>query len=187
MKRCKKCGEAKPLSEFHRAAGMRDGHRSECKDCARAIRRAWYQANREAVIAKVKQWQQDNKDVVNARNKAYRDANPQAYREWHLRRTFGIEIADYERMLDEQSGGCAICGRQPGKTSLHIDHDHQSERIRGLLCVGCNNALGQFKDSKELLRRAASHLDGDVVTAEAEAELAALAVGRAGELRRTPV
>jgi len=80
MKRCKKCGEVKPIDEFHRAAGMRDGHRSECKSCTRAIRRAWYQANREAVIAKVKCWQQENKDVVNARNKAYREANPNAMR-----------------------------------------------------------------------------------------------------------
>jgi len=185
MKRCKKCGELKAYAEFHRASAMRDGYRSECKTCHQAQQKRWYRANREAVIAKVKRWQQENKDVVNARNKAYREANPLAMRQYHLRRTFGIEITDYERLLERQGGGCAICGRPPKKTSLHVDHDHESGVMRGLLCVGCNNALGQFRDSTDLLARASSYLTGDLLTIAAVSELDVLARERAGELART--
>jgi hypothetical protein len=115
MKRCKKCGELKPLTEFHRATGMADGHRSECKECHRVRMRAWYQANRERAIAEVKRWQQENKDQLHAYRKQYRQRRKMEERDAYLRRTFGIFQADYEELLARQGGGCAICGKRPGK------------------------------------------------------------------------
>jgi hypothetical protein len=58
----------------------------------------------------------------------------------------GITLADYEAMLARQGGGCATCGRKPesGK-NLHVDHDHQTGKIRGLLCIGCNLAIGYLE------------------------------------------
>ena len=79
-----------------------------------------------------------------------------------MRRKFGITIDDYERMLDEQGGGCAICAAaEPDSGSLHVDHHHGSGEVRGLLCVSCNNALGAFRESHEHLRRATDYLDRD--------------------------
>lgn len=62
-------------------------------------------------------------------------------------------------LLARQGGGCRICGKRPGKISLHVDHDHETGEIRGLLCVGCNNALGQFHDDPALIQRAIEYLD----------------------------
>lgn len=68
-------------------------------------------------------------------------------------------------MFDSQNGCCAVCGEQKGintgKTfgSLHIDHDHLSGKIRGLLCYDCNLGLGRFKDSIERLLSAALYLE----------------------------
>lgn len=61
-------------------------------------------------------------------------------------RKFGITIEQYEEMLVRQDGGCAICGRPPGRISLHVDHDHETNRVGGLLCFRCNNSLGDFVD-----------------------------------------
>jgi hypothetical protein len=161
MKRCKKCGESKPLNEFYKAVGMADGYRSECKACHRAAHRRWYAANREKAIARVKRWQQAYRVEYNAKQRAYRSTRRDIEREGHLRRTFGITQAEYDELLARQGGGCAICGRKPGKISLHIDHDHETGEIRGLLCVGCNNALGQFDDDFDLLTRAADYVSSD--------------------------
>ena len=158
MKRCKKCGESKPYSEFHRATGMRDGHRSECKACHHAQQKRWYEANREASIASVKRWQQANKDHLHAYRREYRQRRKVEERNAYLLRNFGISNDDYDDLLSRQGGGCAICGRPPKKAALHVDHDHNTGIVRGLLCVGCNNALGQFKDSTDLLARASTYL-----------------------------
>ena len=73
-------------------------------------------------------------------------------------RKFGITVEQYEEMLVNQDGGCAICGRKPGKISLHVDHDHETGRVRGALCFRCNNALGDFDDNGDWLVAAANYL-----------------------------
>ena len=60
----------------------------------------------------------------------------------HLRRTYGITIEEYEAVVAAQGGVCSICGRPPKKVRLSLDHDHKTGRMRGLLCVPCNRALG---------------------------------------------
>ncbi|HEY3673195.1 MAG TPA: endonuclease VII domain-containing protein [Acidimicrobiia bacterium] len=162
MKRCKKCGELKPIDEFHRASGMRDGHRSECKSCHQIRQRAWYQANRDHAIAEVKRWQQENKEQLHAYRREYRKRRKVEERDAYLGRTFGISQSDYDELLARQGGGCAICGKKPGKISLHVDHDHATGEVRGLLCVGCNNSLGQMHDEPRLLLRAADYVTGDL-------------------------
>jgi hypothetical protein len=188
MKRCKKCGASKLLDEFYRAVGMADGYRSECKECHRDARKRWYQANREQSIASVKQWQQVNAEHMRTYRREYRKRRQAEDREAHLRRTFGITSADYEALLARQNGGCAICGRPPKKAALHVDHDHETGVIRGLLCVGCNNALGQFHDDFELLQRAADYVSVEVAPYVESMDLVDLARERVrGLTRRTPV
>lgn len=76
-----------------------------------------------------------------------------------LERLYGISIEDYESMLTSQNGVCAICQQScPTGYNLSVDHDHQTGRVRGLLCVNCNSALGKFQDDPDLLVKAASYL-----------------------------
>jgi len=187
VKRCKRCGEIKPLSEFYRATGMADGHRSECKTCHKTKQQAWYQANRRHAIAQVKRWQQENKNHLHEYRREYRQRRKTEERDAYLRRRFGITQADYDALLAEQGGGCAICGKPPGKISLHVDHDHETGEVRGLLCVGCNNALGQFRDDTALLQRAIGYVGRDLLPRGEELELHELARSRAAGLREGPV
>ena len=53
----------------------------------------------------------------------------------------GVDDATYAAMLARQGGGCAICGAKPKTRRLHADHDHKTDRVRGLLCHRCNRAL----------------------------------------------
>jgi ribosomal protein L37E len=79
----------------------------------------------------------------------------------HLKKKYGIAPAEYARLLDEQNHLCAICGISESKTSrsyLSVDHSHQTSLVRGLLCNGCNLAIGGLQDSPRLLEAAAAYL-----------------------------
>ena len=84
-------------------------------------------------------------------------------REAHLKRRYGITLADFDRMFLEQGGRCAICDvqfeRSAGAASVHVDHCHKTGALRSLLCQRCNMRLGPFKDDPGLLRAAADYLD----------------------------
>lgn len=72
---------------------------------------------------------------------------------------YGLTPADYNRILDEQGGGCAICGDLPSRNrSLPVDHDHRTGKTRGILCNACNVALGLLKDNPRLMKRAIEYL-----------------------------
>jgi hypothetical protein len=108
-------------------------------------------------MARVKEWQRANPERVRAARKKAATEHPERAREGHLRRKFGLTIAEYEEMLSSQGGGCAICGDEVDG-SMHVDHDHVTGKVRGLLCVRCNNALGQFQEDPALLMRALAYL-----------------------------
>lgn len=115
------------------------------------------------------------KEKMAARNKLWREKNPAEHarrnREWHqankdvikgrvLKKKFGIDEDAYSAILAAQDGACKICkntcvsGRR-----LAVDHCHSTGKIRGLLCMNCNNALGRAKDSPEILRAMALYLE----------------------------
>ena len=85
-------------------------------------------------------------------------------RSWWLRNKYGMTTDQYDEILRQQKGGCAICGSRvfsPGKyrfNNLAADHDHKTERVRGLLCNCCNIGLSNFKDNPKLLRKAIRYL-----------------------------
>lgn len=73
---------------------------------------------------------------------------------------YGLTVLDYEQMLAAQGHSCAICRKHMNDSprSLHIDHDHLTGQVRGLLCFPCNKALGEFKDSPEIILKAAEYV-----------------------------
>ena len=80
----------------------------------------------------------------------------------YYRRRYGLTIEEAEVM---RAGGCQICGETDGDApgrhgKLHIDHDHVTGRVRGVLCTNCNSGIGRFADNPELLRRAVEYLSG---------------------------
>lgn len=83
-----------------------------------------------------------------------------AQRNGHYKRKFGITLQDFNEMNERQGGLCAICRRLPGKRSLHVDHDHITGEVRGLLCYNCNRALGDLREDPVLIRAAIRYLEG---------------------------
>ncbi len=156
VKQCNKCGEVKSLLCFYARRSTRDGRSTYCAECQKADARAWNAANKER---------------IRARNATAYAADParsrRDHRQWWLK-LYGLDQEQYQRLLHEQQGRCAIC-RQPERyvdsrtgepRRLAVDHSHASGQVRGLLCGACNRGVGQFQDNPDLLRRAADYLDG---------------------------
>ena len=183
-KHCHVCGELKPLSDFYRAAGMRDGHRNDCKTCNLAAKARRYAANPEPAKERARRWQQENPERLNEyrRRRRKEPAVKARERAAHLRRKYGITLEQYDELLAAQGGVCFLCSRPPTDgISLHVDHHHETGAIRKLLCFRCNNALGDLGDDPDLLRRAARYLDSHDPEVR---ELTRLAQERARALRR---
>ena len=80
-----------------------------------------------------------------------------------LRGSYGITPDDYEKLLTQQGGVCAICGKPPTKKRLHIDHNHETGVIRGLLCFRCNFGLTYFSENADTMLKAHQYLkNGEV-------------------------
>lgn len=139
------------------------------KDAAarRAYIREYNAKNREKIRQGHKRWQENNPGRLQAYRKAYhakRLADDLAavraeQRAAWLAHRYGLTPDEYAEMVAAQHNRCAICGDTPtaGK-SLHIDHDHESGAVRGLLCGHCNRAIGLFRDSPDVIEMAAAYL-----------------------------
>lgn len=149
------------LTEKNRAASRkwRETHPGTCNDAARA-------------------WRAANKDRVKAQNLAWRTARTpeelsaygkEAYRRHrrahHINKKFGMSTEQYEAMLIAQGNHCALCPKpdRPDKR-LAVDHDHETGKIRALLCDCCNRGLGLFDDDPVRLRAAAEYLEAHKLT-----------------------
>ena len=125
----------------------------------RAYAKAHYEANKEAYKARAAAWKVAN-----------RAAKLESQRGTNLRLKYGIEPTDFEQMFLEQEGRCPLCfvemvtgdTRQysgNGARRACVDHDHETGKIRGILCNRCNRSIGLLRDDPAILRRAADYLE----------------------------
>ena len=76
----------------------------------------------------------------------------------HYRKRYGITMEDYQAMVAHQDGLCAICHQKPPFRQLFVDHDHRTNKVRGLLCSPCNTGIGYFKDDCERMKQAIAYV-----------------------------
>ena len=95
-----------------------------------------------------------------SKNSTYPSGDKDYRRNDNLKRKYGITLDDWNNMFDEQKGCCAICTKHQSqmKQRLHVDHCHESGKVRGLLCTQCNTALGLFYDNTDIIYSAIKYL-----------------------------
>lgn len=97
------------------------------------------------------------------RLRAFRRDNPLIIKKNNLHYSFGLSFDDWNSMLQSQEGVCKVCKQpeivknQHRTMSLSVDHDHKTGKVRGLLCQGCNRALGLLGDSAERAQALANY------------------------------
>ncbi len=151
-KTCARCKQELPMSMFGRAPRMKLGLQSYCRPCNSAWAREKYAANRETEAKK-------NRERARARY------TTELGRRTHIKALYGITWDEYLALLEAQGHACAICqSPEPGgRGNWHVDHEHESKIVRGLLCSTCNVGLGMFKDDPTRLQAAVDYLARSMV------------------------
>jgi hypothetical protein len=111
------------------------------------------------------EWHKANPDKAKEYRSTVRkkhQENPDIRRCQSLRYRYGISLIQMRQMLEDQGGRCAICGTTEPKgrwNNWHVDHNHVTSKVRGILCGPCNVGLGTFCDNADILRKAADYLE----------------------------
>ena len=128
MKVCHKCKNTIPISEFYKDKNQKDGLAHYCKYCHLKY-----------------------KNTIKGKT---------SRRNTNLKNNYNITINDYDQILESQNYVCKICKTNSpgGQGRFHVDHDHKTGKVRGLLCDLCNHGLGNFKDSISTLSKAIQYL-----------------------------
>ena len=147
FKKCNQCNELQHLTEFYYRKD-RGRYRANCKTCCLL--------NRNKDPEKQKEYRR------NTYNKIKNDPNfKRKERNRRFVKRYGITVDDYDNILKSQAHCCKICGIHISQLDrrLCVDHNHDTGKVRGLLCDSCNTSLGKFEDNAELLKRAVWYLE----------------------------
>jgi Recombination endonuclease VII len=149
---CYTCGKRKPEIEMH----IERGHtRHLCKCCRNKKRRA---------VARTKEGREKNRAACETFRTSIHPSGLTNGRVAELKKKFGLTPEEFKTMLAAQNGRCKIC-KEPlsaGKGGSVVDHNHTTERVRGLLCNGCNSGIGWFKEDIDRMYAAIDYLVEDV-------------------------
>ena len=149
MKKCNKCKRYKGKSEFYKHKRCKDGLAPVCKLCISKYLKDYYIKNKRKII-----YRESKKYIINSpdKNKArkYKRAISLRYR-------YKKSEEEYEAQYYKQKGRCAIC-RKKSSRNLFLDHDHETGKIRGLLCIKCNFGIAFLNDNIEIMKNAIRYI-----------------------------
>lgn len=152
---CNRCGVLKPAEGFYLGGAGR--LRSSCIAC--------YSIHNNDQREKHKE---KRRDYDQRRGTGWNRVDRNIYKipdheVWarHIFKSYGLTVKEYEEMLANQNGVCAICNmvcNRSNSNRLCVDHDHKTGKVRGLLCFLCNTGLGRFRDDPEIVSNAHRYL-----------------------------
>ena len=167
---CKACEEEKSAASFNTCKTSPTGFAYYCRKCSQEKQREHY--HKKAKKGRVKRVPREkscsacNRVLPAEAFKPYKWASTgltSACRECIsiriITRKYNITEHEYRRLLDKQDNKCAICGQPPSKRQLSVDHNHETNEVRGLLCDNCNLGLGNFQDDPILLKKAIGYIN----------------------------
>lgn len=147
---CRQCFAVKTFPAWLKGA--------RCHDCTKENKKAYYWAKPEKYRALVNKYAKANPDKI----KAYQERTKGHRRKKNLMKKYGITEEQFNQMFLDQGSVCAIC-KSPtanaGRYGWHTDHCHKTNKVRGILCHGCNIGIGNLRHNPDFLRAAAQYLE----------------------------
>lgn len=163
MKTCAKCSVSKPLDLFSNHKKTKDGKCSWCKACHLIASNRFKDENPERIKEINKKARSTPEAKAKAKDREIRNKEKRSLQSRFktIERKYGLSKEGYLGMVEKQNNQCKICGLNGGDNLwgyLYVDHCHETQTIRGLLCHNCNWLLGTAKDSIEILTNAIAYL-----------------------------
>jgi hypothetical protein len=182
MKTCRQCGIEKELNEFEKHITGKDGHRNICNSCMKIKKHEYFKTN---YIPKPKRppgkWSKENREVLNVTRREYyaltKDLQNEKKRNWRksnpdkdkfqqfkdsLKRLYNLSVEQFEEMKIKQNNRCAICNNEFSTESfqkqINVDHNHETLKIRQLICLQCNHGIGFSYEDVSLIDNVISYL-----------------------------
>jgi hypothetical protein len=146
MKRCTKCNEEKPLTDYYKDKSKSDGYRTECKSCKKMYSKRFRQTE------EYKNWKRKNSSAYYHSKYKHCVEYKTKEKARRVKRDYGITLVEYRKHLETP---CDICG----DVAKHLDHCHTTGTVRGGLCPRCNHMLGHSRDNIEILKNAIKYLE----------------------------
>lgn len=174
---CGQCSQDLPISAFRKNAARPDGLSFYCRECFKTRDNEGYRRRRQAAGFEVRPKRlvpEGYKYCPRCEEvKSHDEFTPHRQQAGGLasyckvckgrmdsaarfRKIYGLTIEERDALIEAQSGVCAICEKHE---AVHVDHDHVTGSVRGVLCFRCNAALGQVADSSETLRRMIDYIE----------------------------
>lgn len=144
MIKCTRCHKKLPKEAFSLKGNSKSILATRCNECREKPAVTWNDRNKDKVRLSMAKF------IISGGARAAR-----------LKKRYGVSLDEYDALHVAQDGCCAICKapKPGGKYSfLHVDHDHETGKVRGLLCTNCNRALGYMGDDPLRLTIAAAYL-----------------------------
>lgn len=153
MKKCTICKIEKELNQFYKQKRMKDNYRNDCKKCCNNRSAKWSSENKEYRL---------DYDKTRYHTKLKGTKKLKDKSQTCLAKKYGLTLSEYKQLLDKQNNKCTVCGEDNGNRNLVIDHNHITNKLRGLLCGRCNFGLGYFQVDKydiKLLKKAIKYME----------------------------
>lgn len=154
--RCKKCKQVRPLSMFSRDSTRPSGYFPWCSDCAgQAVAEGRFQNPNDELNGHV--CPLCDTPVRGHKNRRF-DSTTCKDRVSSLKKNFNLDVADYRSLVHATGGRCPICRNRP--TQWHVDHDHKTRKVTGVVCSSCNvGSLAMTFHDVEYVRRLLAYLE----------------------------
>ena len=158
---CRTCKITQPITAFAKDNANKYGIKTYCKSCANVKAERYRRLNAAKVLESHREYVRRNPELQKAAVIKYRKANPEVIqlqqRSSRLARCYGLTLEQFEQMLLAQDNCCPICLKE--LIIPCVDHDHNTNKIRGLLCSSCNTGIGHLKDNVSNLQNAIDYLN----------------------------
>lgn len=167
---CSICKNDFVLSAFYRSSTSPDGRAYACKECDSKRRHQNYLKNKNKQLAKQRESRKPGTPghavyLEYLRQWRMKPENKERVFFSHIQRCYGMSKEEYMSLLWQQNDSCAICAIHRNDLSyrLHVDHHHESGKVRGLLCSKCNTAVGQLDENLDRFKAAILYLSTPIL------------------------